>query len=228
MAEGTVDVGDLFTGVVDVNDPLAGSAEYTVQGEGTLEVGAKVSSEFAGRLKVVVTGEAEAQVQMAGKGAVAGVAELTGEMRYGVAAANEGEGKVGFAGLVESKNESALARDGDVKLEMSDLSIFTDAAQVAAEVTGQGTDERAVQVPAAAMVDRGGDFNRPHDEVAQDSGQDHRMTADTHPRRRVSRAECPGRCKRPRSGRPGRRITGGHPVNVHNCSPPARPRRLRL
>ena len=60
MAEGTVDVGDLFTGVVDVNDPLAGSAEYTVQGEGTLEVGVKVSSEFAGRLKVVVTGEAKA------------------------------------------------------------------------------------------------------------------------------------------------------------------------
>lgn len=60
MAEGTVDVKDLFTGVVDVKDPFAGFAEYTVQGEGTLEVGVKVSSEFAGQLKVVVTGEPEA------------------------------------------------------------------------------------------------------------------------------------------------------------------------
>jgi len=29
MAEGTVDVKDLFTGVVDVQDPFAGLAEYT-------------------------------------------------------------------------------------------------------------------------------------------------------------------------------------------------------
>jgi len=41
----------------------------------------------------------------------------------------------------------------------------------------------------AATVDRGGEFNRPHDEVAQDSGRDHRMTANTHPRRRIGRAE---------------------------------------
>ena len=72
------------------------------------------------------------------------------------------------------------------------------------------------------------DVGRPHDEVAQDSGQDHRVTANTHPRRCIGRAECPGRRQRPRSGRRGRRITGRHPVNVHNCSPPARPRRLRI
>ena len=54
------------------------------------------------------------------------------------------------------------------------------------------------------------------------------MTANTHPRRCIGRAESPGRRKRPRPGRRGRRNTGWHLVNVHNCSPPARPRRPRI
>jgi len=54
------------------------------------------------------------------------------------------------------------------------------------------------------------------------------MTANTHPRRCIGRADSPGRCKGPRPGRWGRRNTGWHLVNVHNRSPPARPHRPRI
>ncbi len=59
-ADGTVDVTDLYTGAVSVKDPLAGHAQFLDQSVGTAEVGLKASDEPAGRLKVLVTGEAEA------------------------------------------------------------------------------------------------------------------------------------------------------------------------
>jgi hypothetical protein len=87
---------------------------------------------------------------MAAKGLVDGVAGLTGQMQSDVEVANEGE--VTFAGLVERESDGAGACDGDVKLEMPDLSVFAGTAQIAAEVTGQGADQRAVQVRAAATT----------------------------------------------------------------------------
>jgi hypothetical protein len=98
-ADGTVDVKDLFTGAVSLTDPLAGHDECLVQSDGTAEVGLKASDEIADRLKVVVTGEAEAQIQMADKGAVDGVDEPMGEMDSGFEAANERGVDVGLAGL---------------------------------------------------------------------------------------------------------------------------------
>jgi hypothetical protein len=109
---------------------------------------------------------------------------------------------------------------------MTDPGIFAGTDQVLPEVTGQSPDEREVQVPLAAAVGRGGDVHRPHDEAAHDSGPDHRVTANAHSRRRVDPAEGPGRHRRPESGRRRRRITGRHRINVHDRSPPARPRHL--
>jgi hypothetical protein len=123
VAESTVDVKDLVTGLVDVKDPLAGFAEFTGQGVGeavdAVEVGIKAIGELAGQLKVVVTGEAEAQIQMAGNGAIDGVAEFTGETDSSVEVANEGEVEVTLAGQVEGENENRAACDDDAKLEMT-------------------------------------------------------------------------------------------------------------
>ena len=231
-ADSTVDVKDLFTGLIAVKHPHPGFAEYTDQAVGqavgAVEVGIKAVGKFAGQLKVIVTGEAEAQVQMAGKGVIDGVGELTGEMDSGAEAAKEAQVEVALAGQIEGENQARAACDGDAKLEMTGSSIFAGAVQVAAQVTGQGSDERTVQVPVAAAVDRGGDSNRPRHEVAQDSGPDHRVTANTHPRCSIGRAERHGRRNRPRSGRRGRRITAGYPVNVHDRSPSARLRHPRV
>lgn len=49
--------------------------------------------------------------------------------------------------------------------------------QVAPQAIGQGPDERAVQVPVAAAVNRGRDLDRPHSKVGQDHGWHYQVTA---------------------------------------------------
>lgn len=49
---------------------------------------------------------------------------------------------------------------------MTGPGIYAGAVQVLPEFTGQGPNEREVQIPLAAAVDRRGDVHRPNDTTA--------------------------------------------------------------